>query len=747
MANHKESTFKFRDHIMLQNISHELMDIALDKVEGFPFEKFAQDFFSVIDGRDFSPTGGVHDGGADGILSTEKSNVYYQMTVQRNHRDKIRKTVKRLRDFGRTVTRLVYVTSQTVAHIDREEDDLSEELDINLKIRDRKYIMSHMNDSTGTLAAFHNHLKSYTDFLLNIKTSHDEGYLSSRHIKDPSAFVFLQHEINNRKGNKKLIHSLTDTLILWSLSDTDPDQGILMSEQDIRDKIFGNFSWAENVLKMHINPRLEYLKGDTKDKRQIRWYKKHRQYCLPHETREAIALEAATDESLKIKVNEELQFSASELFDADSEEYALLATCALEVINQIFENQGLLFSHFINSSSTQSAAPLVVSDCIDTVLSSHTTKTGAELESYREHLESLMRQVFYHSSPTQRAFLTNLSRTYVLLFSLQAEPKIVEYFNSMSSEFKLFLGGDILVKAISERYLETENQAARNLLKIASQSGVQLCLSECVLQEVYTHLIATHWEFHNHFRTLEQYIKPELYRNSDKILIRSYFYAKEENKVRSWKSYIDQFVTIEKLSEDKGREEIRRYLVSEFNLKFIPNKELESVTNADNVRALADKLLEEGSKENPHLAYNTSLQVHGVYGMRAKNKEISTVTELGYKTWWMTNQTRVLRSTKDIVETEHAEYIMRPEFLLNFIALAPDGNKVRDGFKNIFPTTFGVQLGHRLESNTFHEVLDKVNEWKDYSEGRITALMSEMCDGLKTNRLKRYQHKLEHNLF
>ncbi|WDG06867.1 hypothetical protein PUN50_08890 [Vibrio campbellii] len=732
---------------MSQHISHDLMDIALDKAEGFPFEAFAQDFFSSVDGRNFVPFGGVHDGGADGLLATEKANAFYQITVQSNHRDKIRKTVKRLRDFGRTVTRLVYVTSQTVPHIDKEEDDLSDELDINLRIRDRKYIMSHMNDSIGTINAFKNHLKRYTDFLLDIKTSHDDGYITSRHVKDPSAFVFLQHEINNQSGNKKLIHSLADTLILWSLSDTDPDQGILMSESEIRAKIFEHFSWAENVLKSHIKPRLDFLKGDTKDNRQIRWYKKGKMYCLPHETREVIALESASDESLKIKVKDELQLSASELFDADGEEYALLANCALEVINKIFENQGLLFSHFINSSNSQSSAPLVVSDCIDKVLATHTKKTGGELENYREYLESLMRGVFYHSTPNQRTFLTNLSRTYVLLFSLQAEPKIVEYFNNMSSEFKLFLGGDILVKAISERYLEPENQAARNLLKIASQSGVQLCLSECVLQEVYTHLGATYWEFHNHFRRLEQYIKPELYRNSDKILIRSYFYAKNEGKVRSWRSYIEQFVTFDKLEKDTGREEIRRYLVSEFNLKFIPNKELESVTNTDNVRLLADKLLEAGSKDNQHLAYNTSLQVHGVYGMRAKNKEVSTVSELGYKTWWMTNQTRVLKATTDIVESEHSEYIMRPEFLLNFIALAPDCNKVRDGFKNIFPTSFGVQLGHRLETKVFHDVLAQVNQWHDFEDGRITALMSDMCDTLKTNRLKRYEHQLDSRLF
>ncbi len=54
------------------------------------------------------------------------------------------------------------------------------------------------------------------------------------------------------------------------------------------------------------------------------------------------------------------------------------------------------------------------------------------------------------------------------MFTLQAEPRIIEYFSAMSSSFRLFLGSNILVKALSERYLDEEDQVARNLLKMAA---------------------------------------------------------------------------------------------------------------------------------------------------------------------------------------------------------------------------------------------------------------------------------------
>ena len=232
------------------NIPSELAQIALEKVEGFAFEGFAQDFMSVLEGRSFIPLGGVGDGGADGIYDCGNSRTYYQFTRQENHRDKIRKTYNRLKEFGRTVKTIYYLSSRTIPHIDNEEDFLSEELGVFIKIRDRKYIVSHINDSTGTMAAYNNHLSVYTQFLESI--ARPDNSFRSAQVKDPTAFVFLQHEVTNRLGNRKLVHSLTDTMILWALSETNPDDGIFMSEGEVQAKIFDSFPWATKLLCLSV---------------------------------------------------------------------------------------------------------------------------------------------------------------------------------------------------------------------------------------------------------------------------------------------------------------------------------------------------------------------------------------------------------------------------------------------------------------------------------------------------------------
>jgi hypothetical protein len=513
-----------------------------------------------------------------------------------------------------------------------------------------------------------------------------------------------------------------------------------MSENEVFSKILDFFPWADKIIKGHLSKRFVALRSKDVTGREIRWYRKQQKYCLPYETRETIKSENRHDESLKLNVIGELKLLASEIFDADEGEYQKIAELCVNVIHSIFEKQGLLFSHFI-SSQEGNDPPLIVSDCIDEALIKCVIEPNL-VEKYRDYVESLLRKIFYNGSPNQRNYLTHLSRTYVLLFSLQAEPKIIEYFSSMSSSFKLFLGSDILVKTLSERYLEEKNQVARNLLRMASSSGIAMYLSDCVLEEVFTHIQGTCYEFSNYYSEMEPYITREVARNSNKILIRSYFYAKEERKVGNWKSYIEQFLSFHNVHNDNGREELRKYILVEYKLKSMSNYELESICNLEKVEALATEMMANNTKENYKLAYNTALLVHRVYGLRQKNNEIGSVSEYGLKTWWMTNQARVLRHTISIVKEKGSQYIMRPEYILNFIAMSPKCEDVRKSFSGIFPSTFGIQLGNRLKDEVFHKVLSDVNQWKNYSPGRITTLMSDLSDKLKTDRLRRYDKNL-----
>ncbi|MGZ8190998.1 MAG: hypothetical protein ACXWTS_07170 [Methylococcaceae bacterium] len=729
-----------------ERVHPELIEIALDKAEGFPFERFATDFLSVVEGRNFVPLGGMHDGGADGVQSrelheTEKSGVFYQITVEANHRNKINKTVGRLKKFNRIPKTIYYITSKQIPHIDKEEDELGELHNIVIRIRDKKYISSHINDSNGTIAAYRNHLEKYTDFLEKIGRDNSIG--SSAYTEDPSVFVFLHHEVTNKSGNRKLIHSITDTLILWALRDTDHDKGIYKNRDEIFNDIKDTFPWANHYLSAHLDSRLEIMSKKGSSGREIKWHKKDKKYCLPFETRTAIKEENREDEALKIDFFDEIKLQASQLLSCDDGEYEIISELTNEVIVNVFEKQGLLLSYIVKNDERNTDKTLVISDCIENILTTNRIQVE-KIEIYREHIYNLIRSIFYNSSITQRKYLYNLSRAYVLLFILKAEPKIIEYFSSMSASFNLFIGSDILVKALSERYLNEEDQVCRNMLKIAVASGMSLNLSSFVLDEVFWHIKTTNYEFINHFLENEPYITKEIARNSSKILIRAYFYAKEKNEIKTWKSYISQFISYENIESDIGREELKKYLIAEFKLKFIENDQLENVVCYEQATDLASQLMKNDIKDNEQLALSSALLVFGIYGLRRNNNESSNGSPFGFKTWWLTNQTRIRNHTNEIVKANYDKhYIMKPEFLLNFMAISPTCEQARKTLKNILPSNIGIELGHRLKDNVFHEVLSKVGEWKGYEQGRINTLISDLSDQLKSDQHKVHDVDLE----
>lgn len=221
----------------MRTIDHKLAETALEYVEGSGFEKFGQTFFSAIIGSNFRPLGGNHDGGADGffdsgIYEQEEPTHFLQISIEENVPSKIKRTHQRLVESGRTPKRITYLSSRVVPMVDRMEIALSNELGINVQIKDRKYIVGLLNNSDQTVQAFHSYLEPAISFLTQMGSS--SIIPESRNLPSRALCVFLQQEVENRSGNTELLESVTDSLILWSLEGTDPMAHKFMSKEDIK---------------------------------------------------------------------------------------------------------------------------------------------------------------------------------------------------------------------------------------------------------------------------------------------------------------------------------------------------------------------------------------------------------------------------------------------------------------------------------------------------------------------------------
>lgn len=722
---------------MTERIPTDLVDLALEKAEGFPFERFAIAFYAEVGGANFIPLGGTKDGGADardGTLFEDRvrDGYFYQASVEADPEGKIRRTVARLRDFGRTPRYLVYLTSQTVKYSDKVEKDLTDELDVTIIIRDGNYIATHVNDSAAAREAFDEHLRHYTDYLKKLGAS--TSVTPSKHVTNPSVYVFLSHELDRRAGDESLVDSVVDALALWALEGTDPDAGILYDTDTVLTKIEQELPSVTNLVKPRLRKRLEAMSTKQYEGgRAVNWHRDVDAFCLPYTVRQRVAEENLADETLRRHVAESFQERLQQgptpglgpvgVHDA--------VEVALRALQLAFERNGLEFASFLEAADNSEYA--TITDCIRAALVERDI-AGKRSVTVGDYAFQIVRGALYNSREVEREYLQRLSRTYALLFTLKTEPKLIEYFQEMTGRFRLYVGADQLVQALSEHYLAKPDQMTRNTLLLAARSGARLILAEPVLNEVVHHLIVCDAEYRNRFVDVEPYLNIDIARNAPHMLLRAYLYARINRDAgartpRSWEQFVNQFCTYADLHKPPALDELRQYLQSTFGLTFESTKDLEELVDNEELEHLTEQLAP--SKKNHELARHDALMALAVYGRRTKHGEHRRASEFGYDTWWLTAEASILKHTGEFEAKHNARYIMRPDFLLNFLTLAPSATEARRTFAAVFPSMLGIRLSRRMQPRTYHRILKSVADAADLDDARRTVVISKAIDRLK----------------
>jgi hypothetical protein len=736
---------------MAEQIPPQIVSIALEHATGNAFEDFVGPFMASLSGVEYVPLGGTADGGADGVYeypeAHERPGHFLQASIETDVEGKIRRTVKRLLEVGRSPTSLTYVTPKRVPKLDLVEQALSDELGVAIRIRDGVYVATHTNDSPQSQAAFHAHLAPFVEFLRHVGAA-TPVHVTSRHVKDVSAYVFLRQELDRRSGNDSLVDATVDALILWALEGTDPDAGKLMSRGEIAAKIAATLPAVKSILDAKLDERVEAMASKSYDSgRSVRWHKSEDVFALPFEARLRVAEANAEDEALRLAILDEFRTVASELLpDSPEGLWDAAGRVALRAVEVLFENEGIEFAEFISGVESGDAwQPLTyVSDAVAIALQQMDV-ASVNREAVGDAVLEILRRAFYSSTVTDRAYLGKLSRTFALLFSLEADIRVVEYFEGLTGDFQLFVGTDVLVRAMSERYLAPEDQMTRNMLALAREAGASLILAEPVLEEVVTHLRATDLEYKNVIEPVAGHINLDMARNSPQILIRAYFYASLDpgrSKPGSWELFVRQFCDPAALHKPAGYDAIRGYLENTFGLRFESRKDLEGLVDPTKVEQIADEL--QGNKARRVLAENDALMALAVYGRRDAAGEHSAGSEFGLKTWWLTGEANILRYTGKVVEEHHGErYMMRPEFMLNFLALAPSAAEVRRTYGNVLPSILGLQLAQRMGTDDFRQLMGEVRAATELEEGRREAEMGSIVDRLKGDFRRQYVRTIE----
>lgn len=125
---------------------------------------------------------------------------------------------------------------------------------------------------------------------------------------------------------------------------------------------------------------------------------------------------------------------------------------------------------------------------------------------------------------------------------------------------------------------------------MAAAAGVELVLAEPVLDEVVGHLRATDQEYQDNWQGLEPFVDLTVASSADKILVRSYFYARLHRdptaavRPMSWGDYLNQFVNPGRLHEEAAFTDVQVLLQKLFAMTFMSRQELRRVADSSRVR-------------------------------------------------------------------------------------------------------------------------------------------------------------------
>jgi hypothetical protein len=735
------------------SLREDLLEYLIGRLSGGRFEEFAKRLFSIEHHEEFVPLGGMHDGGADGLYlpgtaATERPDTFFQFSISGDPANKVAATIAALRKAGRDPKKIVYATSQKIPRWDVLADQFHIRFQAMLLVRDLERIKQSIQDSKQ--------LKEFTREFFAAEISDLARQAAglrgavNRFVGDPTVFAFLDFELKDRFSRDQLYDRVLDSLIYWALRETDPETGALQSIDQIKAAVTGVFPSARKLLAAKLDVRLDELsKKALGAHHRIRAYKSKGLYCLSLEMREELAARNVAEQTIQDDFRASLKARIGESSNALAQHDVQFASeLAFESVHEYFVEQGAILAAFLARRVEQlGISDQVVETIVERTLLGMNPKAAPPPEAIQATLNAL-RGVFYHPSDIERRYLEYVSRTSLLFFTLQTSPQLVEYFNQMAGHFRLIVGSDIVIKALSESYLEEENRQVTNLLKVLSQLGAVLFLSEPVLREVFTHLHGADLEFRNYYQSAEPYLTESEVAECDRILIRAYFYAKRrDGGPRSWRSYLNGFADPDAIrgKRPNAEDQLKGFLLQRYRMELQSWDDLDDGVEERVRDELAGKLrAARGDAKHEELSFNDAAVACAVYGLRRKHKETAIYDGFGVRTWWLTKETHILAYTADLVQQNGGvPYIMRPEFLLNYILLAPKAAEVRESFRGLLPTTVGLQLGRHLNSHAMETILDGVEQWSELPPERVSVLIQERVNKLKFDRYKSYAQKLD----
>jgi hypothetical protein len=287
------------------NMNLNLFKFALEKLEPSDWDEFEK-LSSAFLATDFSdlrtmahPSG---DGGRDSeLFTTEKQKIIaFQYSVQKDWKDKINKTVKRITTEFPDVRLLIYLTNQQIG---AQADEIKRVLigkGFSLDVRDRTWFLERAEIGDNRIAAAERLIDRIARPYLASEQVINKPSASLTSQEARAALLYLGLQWQDDITEKGLTKLSFDALVRAALRHTHADSRITRSQ--IHETIKNYLPSADSKqIEQQINAALGRL-----IKRYIRFYPTSDEYCLMHEEHQRIIAKLAEHETEEIEFHEDI---------------------------------------------------------------------------------------------------------------------------------------------------------------------------------------------------------------------------------------------------------------------------------------------------------------------------------------------------------------------------------------------------------------------------------------------------------
>jgi hypothetical protein len=176
-------------------------------------------------------------------------------------------------------------------------------------------------------------------------------------------------------------------------------------------------------------------------------------------------------------------------------------------------------------------------------------------------------------------------------------------------------------------------------------------------------------------------------------------------------------------------------------MEFEARDELIKSVDPESLRKLSEQVAplkrQKGESANI-LAENDALMVLAVYAKRVALGEAHKPNPLGYRVWWLTGEAFIRQATADMVRKNGANYMLRPEYVMQYIALNPKMEAIKKSYANIFPSTLSITLGARVADDVLHAMLSRLRASEGYNEARLKVEAASLSNRLMSDFGRKY---------